>query len=325
MGMIKLFNAIKYRFSYVYRNLIYPRLLTRKYQDILAKNLEIKNKYLGQRCFILGSGPSIKDLDLDQLKNERVFVVNEFDRHPQFKNLRHVYHVLADACYFIDDKNTYFWERLKHKSDITNSAVTYFFHVKGKVLVEKEKLFSKNKIHYLSSHGIISDHFDFNINLDKTLPWPKNSILSCLMIAVYMGFREIYLLGCEHNFLVLNAGIERGQPKTLNHFFVNAELEQMKEMNKEEAEEKIKTRFGHWEGHEDFTYESKLAQILRLFKNYRLFYKKVRKLYPDIKIFNATPNSYLDVFPSIKYEELLKKLNLTHSNFKAVIAKPQSN
>lgn len=304
--MIKLFNAIKYRFSYVYRNLIYPRLLTRKYQDILAKNLEIKNKYLGQRCFILGSGPSIKDLDLNRLQDEYVLVVNEFDRHPQFKNLRHVHHVLADACYFIDNKNTYFWERLKHKSDTTDSAVTYFFHVKGKTLVEKEKLFSKNKIHYLSSHGIISDHFDFNINLNKTLPWPKNSILSCLMIAVYLGFREIYLLGCEHNFLTLNVGMEQGRKKTLDHFFVNQELENMIHMDEKEAKEKMTARFGHWEGHENYTYESKIAQILQLFKNYRLFYQKVRGLHPEIKIFNLTPNSYLDVFPARSLEEILK-------------------
>ena len=81
----------------------------------------------------------------------------------------------------------------------------------------------------------------------------------------------------------------------------------MTNMSEREAREKIITRLGHWEGHEDYTYESKLAQILQLFKNYRLFYQKVKKLDPEIKVFNATPNSYLDVFPSISYAELIKK------------------
>ena len=27
-----------------------------------------------------------------------------------------------------------------------------------------------------------------------------------MMIAIYMGFEEIYLLGCEHNFLCFNIG-----------------------------------------------------------------------------------------------------------------------
>mgnify|MGYP001610770756 CR=1 FL=1 len=207
-----------------------------------------------------------------------------------------------------NSKDTYFWERLKHKSNTADPVITYFFHIKGKSLIERERLFSKNKIYYLSSQGIISEHFDFNIDLDKTLPWPKNSILSCLMIAVYLGFREIYLLGCEHNFLTLNVGIEQGRKKTLDHFFVNEELESMTNMSEKEAKDKIIARFRHWEGHEDYTYESKMAQIIRLFKNYRLFYQKVRKLHPDIKIFNATPNSYLDVFPSIPYEDIAKKL-----------------
>jgi len=303
-----MFNFIKNKIGYIYRNILYPRILTRRYRAILNKNLEVKNIYSGKRCFIFGSGPSIKDVDLNKFKDEHIFVVNEFDRHPQFKNLQHICYVLADACYFVDNKDTYFWERLKHKSDTANPDTTYFFHIKGKSLVDRERLFSKNKIYYLSSHGIISDHFDLNIDIDKTIPWPKNSILSCLMIAVYLGFKEIYLLGCEHNFLTLNVGIEQGQKKTLNHFFVNEELERMTNMSEKEAREKLIARFHHWEGHENFTYESKIAQILRLFKNYRLFYRKVRRLYPEIKIFNATPGSYLDVFPTIPYEELIKKL-----------------
>lgn len=306
--MFNPFKKIKYYSGYLYRNIIYPRLLTKQYRETLQKNLAVKDSHLGKRCFILGSGPSIKDIDLNTLKNEYVFAVNEFDRHAQYKNLQHVYHVLADACYFIDNKNTYFWERLKHKSDTADPAVTYFFHIKGKELVKREGLFSKNKIYYLSSQGIISDHFDFNIDLDKTMPWPKNSILSCLMVAVYLGFREIYLLGCEHNFLTLNVGIEQGRKKTLDHFFVNEELENMTNISEEEARKKIITRFGHWEGREDYTYESKMAQILQLFKNYRLFYQKVKRKYSEIKIFNATPNSYLDVFPATDFSEIAKKL-----------------
>jgi len=31
-----------------------------KYKDLVAKNIELKDKHKGERCFILGSGPSIK-------------------------------------------------------------------------------------------------------------------------------------------------------------------------------------------------------------------------------------------------------------------------
>lgn len=300
-------NFIKNKIKYIYNNLIYPRILNRKYQDILKKNLAIKNKYLGQRCFIFGGGPSMKEVDLNLFKDEQVLVVNDFDRHPQFPLLQHVNHVIPDSWYFMDDRTTYFWERLKHKSDHASPPTIYFFHVKGKNLVEKEDWFNQNKIYYLNSQGIISEHFDFNIDLDKTLPWPKNSLLSCLMIAVYMGFREIYLLGFEHSYLATHTGLEPGKSRSVEHFYVNKELEDTSNLKGEEAEKILRKRF-KWDKEISNTYEEKMIIFLQLFKNYRLFYQKVKKLYPEIKIFNATPNSFLDVFPAIDYNELIKKL-----------------
>ena len=300
-------NFIKNKTKYIYNNIIYPRILTRRYKDILNKNLEIEGLHQGQRCFIFGTGPSMKDLDLDKFKAEPVFVVNDFDRHPQFKSLQRVHQVIPDAWYFMEDKKTYFWDRLKHKSDHADPKTVYFFHIKGKDLITREGLFNKNKIYYLNSQGIISEHFDFNIDLDKTLPWPKNSLLSCLMIAVYMGFKEIYLLGFEHSYLATHTGLEQGKSRSVNHFYVNTELEETSKMKESEAEEILRRRF-KWDREINNTYEEKMIIFLQLFKNYRLFYQKVRKLYPEIKIFNATPNSFLDVFPAMSYEDLLKKL-----------------
>ena len=52
------------------------------------------------------------------------------------------------------------------------------------------------------------------------------------------------------------------------------------------------------------SYEDNVAHVLQLFKNYRLLYKKLGRTHPDIKIFNATPNSYLDIFPMIDFKDI---------------------
>ena len=44
-----------------------------KHSSLIKTNIILKNKHKGERCFILGSGPSIKDEDLKPLKNEIVF------------------------------------------------------------------------------------------------------------------------------------------------------------------------------------------------------------------------------------------------------------
>ena len=74
-------------FSYFYRNYFLPRFLSWKHRNILAKNKELKNKYKGKRCFLIGGGPSVKNIDLSRLKDEFTFVMGEFDNNPQFDSL----------------------------------------------------------------------------------------------------------------------------------------------------------------------------------------------------------------------------------------------
>jgi hypothetical protein len=62
----------------------------------LERNKELKNKHLGQRCFIVGNGPSIKQQDLTLLANEWTFCVNHFYRHPQIEDIKPKYYTIID-------------------------------------------------------------------------------------------------------------------------------------------------------------------------------------------------------------------------------------
>ena len=136
--------------------------------------------------------------------------------------------------------------------------------------------------------------------MDKCLPWPKNSILLCLMLATYMGFKKIYLLGCEHNFLCFN--IKSGQLGRYNHFFKNDDL--IKGFDKLNSSNLELAKRQGMERRVQYNYEKNIENILQLFKNYRLFYKKAKRIYPNLEIFNATPNSFLDVFPMINFDDI---------------------
>jgi len=50
-----LWDKIQYARSYKY---------FLNYKDLVSKNIELKDIHKGKRCFILGSGPSIKKEDL---------------------------------------------------------------------------------------------------------------------------------------------------------------------------------------------------------------------------------------------------------------------
>lgn len=270
------------------RNRLYRWSLYGKHRQVLELNAGLKNTKTGKRCFILGNGPSLKNIDLAKLKSEETFVVNTFWNHGRYKEINPKYYVLTDTKIFPrpgQDPKTYNnWNRaVIEKSSVVNSCpdTKFFLDIGTKELIESSKIYPNNKIFYLILDGYFKENHKFNIDISKPIPRTKNVILACLIAAVYMGFEEIYLMGCEHDYLAhprLYAGFK--------HFYEQKPLDQD---NKEEAA---------YYTLDVMPYEEHIVQSLILFKNYRLFKEKIARTNPRVKIYNTTPNSFLDVFPN---------------------------
>jgi len=282
--------------SYLYRNYAAPRIYSIRDRKILSNNLELKNKYTGQRCFIIGAGPSIANIDLSRLSREFTFVVNEAEKNDQYSVLNPKFHIIADNNYYNKGAPEYWLGRFKEKDKHIPVETIIIIGIKAKSVIKHYKLFKQHKIYYVGTQGIFSNNFPFNINLDRYLPNPKNSILMCLMTASWMGFEEIYLLGCEHNFLAQPLGPN----KSLS--FSHSYGDETSKLGKTANEEVLKKYITPKEMRSN--YELNMANTLQLFRNYRLFYSKALKTRPNLKIFNATPNSFLDVFPMINFEDI---------------------
>lgn len=291
-GAIKKIKIIP---SYLYRNYAAPRIYSIRDRGILSKNLELKNKYTGQRCFLIGAGPSIADTDLARLNREYTFVVNEFEKNKQYRSLTPKFHIIAETNYFNDGAPEYWLGRFKKKDRDIPTETTVILGLGAKPTIEKYNLFKQHRIYYVGTQGIFTGNLPFNIDLDRYLPYPKNSILMCLMAAVWMGFDEIYLLGCEHSFLAQPLG--QNKSLSFSHSYGN-EMSESEKADKEVLKKYITLK------EMNSNYEMNMANTLQLFRNYRLFYAKALKTRPSLKIYNATPNSFLDVFPIINFEDI---------------------
>lgn len=282
--------------SYFYRNFFLPRFLSFKYKKILAENRLIKNVYQDKRCFIIASGPSVARLNLSRLKNEHTIVFNEFDKLAQAKELTPTYYVFADTFYFTEAPDHYLTQQFLNKQNVIDPKTEVVIHAFGKDFVESNNLFRQHRIRYVLPHGIMSNHFRFNIDLDRVVPLPKNSVIMGIMLAVYAGFKEVYLLGCEHSFLAQPIGL--GKSLTYQHAY-SSSLDDFSHITDR------KTARRYYVGRDlDLNYEANVAHILQLFKNYRLLKEKLAKEKLNVRIFNATPNSFLDVFPMINFEDI---------------------
>jgi hypothetical protein len=248
---------------------------SRLHGEILKSNLQLKNSHKGERCFIIGNGPSLKYVDLKMLKNEFTFVTNSFVLHKEYARIHPKCYCMIDQAQFKDTPAT-----RAHSKDLNKKLqrdTILIVPIEAKAFFQRMKLFDGYNICYLLQQGIFKENLNFNIDITKALPNMINVMLACIITANYMGFEEIYLLGCDHNWLSTpNQAI---QPR----FFDN-------DYYKEEVDSRQ-------------TYERSIYCFFELFRNYRLLKTKLS----NTRIFNCTPNSFLTLFPYVNLLKVIRK------------------
>ncbi len=264
----------------------------RPLRQILRKNEKFMNRHRGQRCFILACGPSIKKQDLTPLKNEVCISVSNFFVHKDYDFIRPKYHCLPDVIkgHPREHNEEYvirWFREIESKIDDT----FLFLSFGDKKLIETHRLFQDKEVHYLNFGGDWNEMSSHTVDLSRSyLPFPQSVSVLALMMALYMGFKEIYLLGCDHNWI--------SHVGTSSHFY-------------EESENILATRPGYseWVGTD---YELLFRCYWNLWNQYKILNRYGQKR--GIGIYNATGGGILDVFPKVSYETLFERDKLKWSH-----------
>lgn len=249
-----------------------PRRLgfpSKKYKRLL----EFKDKHKGQRCFIIATGPSLTYSDLDMIKDEITFSMNSIILSYNQTSFRPTY-------YGIQDTNVY--KRL-YPEIIRNQDQQISFYSDGIDADEKNMTPPKRWIpictngqyhfyEYLYEPGNFFARFSSNA---YAMLYDGYSITYTLIeLAVYMGVKEIYLLGCDSTY---------SPDKNKQHFI---------ESGQHDPEELRKTA------------TDRLTVAYKKAKDYTDKH--------GVKIYNATRGGVLEVFPRVNLDDVLSpkpKLN----------------
>ncbi len=251
--------------------------------DESAKWKKLKNKYYGERCFILGNGPSLKQQDLTVLKDEITFVSNWFPLHENYEQINPNYYcICAHEIFGGWNKNVKFdsklYQLLQKKAQNTIKVFPFFF----KEAIEKQQLFDKNEVFYLFYEPPVQEvHQAGQMNLDITSQRMHmgHTVINifCLPIAYYLGFKEIYLLGCDCDY-----GMQKSEDSR-SYFYDSAQ-------HTSEAPDFEWLRKS-WEANGPMIQAYVIAK--------KEFESKGRKIY------NATAGGKLEVFPRVKLEDII--------------------
>lgn len=256
-----LYDFLKKMKHYYIRTIIYNMKLYLRsigIANLRYKNLKTKKDiHNNERCFIIATGPSLTMDDLNKLRNEKTFGMNSLCKIFGQMGWETTYYGIQD--YLVYDK-------LKIEiSNIKKSIVLI-----GDRIKESKQLDDRWCVYplHMLNHAVTYDELTAKFSEDcyKAVYDGYTITYSLIQIAVYMGFKEIYLIGCDCNY---------SDNKEEQHFISSGVF--------------------------DSSYKTAGNRMIFAYKKAKEYADK-----HDVKIFNATRGGMLEVFQRVDLDEVLE-------------------
>lgn len=265
-------------------------LNNRDWKDYLKQNKKFKNIHKGERCFVIGNGPSIKELDFSLLKDEYVFTVNQIPRNKNYLELCSNYHFWADDNFFnLDLSKPEDYEVLEVMRNVvtSNNKPICFYPIKYIEFIKENELDKITETHYFLSEKSFHCLYDKSIDYSKNTPGFGTVVQWCISMAIYMGFAQIYLLGCDSTSLINNIKAAADKIDDKNYGYQITE-------NESKRYSKLMS---------NFTLSKSVDSFLKTLKDYKYLYEYCSKR--NIELINLTSTTAIDSLPRNTLENIL--------------------
>lgn len=245
-----------------------------KYQSVLGiplsinsyRLLSLKNKYKGQRAFIIGTGPSLKNSDLNRLSEEITFACNKIFLAFENTSWRPTLYTIEDPldiAEYIDDV-----------SEFLDSSQMIF----PEAYLDSHKRIAK-AIHYEALSSKIGFEREFSSDMLTGIFGGESVVYGMLQMLCYMGVEEIYLLGVDFTYFFNQ---QKSSPYLIGQGEVNHFHQDYRQVGDLWVEPRLENSIG------EYTKAREQAESL------------------GIRIVNATRGGALEVFTRADFDSLVK-------------------
>ncbi|MEL7648004.1 MAG: hypothetical protein AAGU76_07915 [Sedimentibacter sp.] len=166
-----------------------PKLL--KYRKLLEKNKTLKENRVSDKCYICGLGPSLKSVNLNELDGDTI-VVNRFNRFDKEKNFSPTYYCITDSGFLSQENQK---ELIEATSYYKNTK--YFLNAAFFDFINDKSDNSENLYYSCNWKGSFSHKNEIDYAKNESVM--ENVVCYAISLALYMGYKEIILLGCDYN------------------------------------------------------------------------------------------------------------------------------
>ena len=168
---------------------------------VFSKVSRFENKHQGETCYIFGDGVSIKYFDSSLFSYKISFYLKKIQYHKEFRFLNYKYCLMLEPHYFYP----YFklkmpphilWrnniQKIYRKFINYNKNINFFINFSNYLSVVEFK--SGLFIYKFPDQNF---KFEEECNLNGVNVF-QGSLRSSITLAIYMGFKEIFLVGCDY-------------------------------------------------------------------------------------------------------------------------------
>ncbi len=158
--------------------------------DSIHKLEKLHNCHQGERCVIIGNGPSLKQTDLSKLRGTFTFGMNRF--YMAFPDLGFPTSVLLTVNDLVIEQCA---------SDLRQLSIPTFVSWRS-----RNKINPAPNLHYLYTSYILPR---FNGDATGRLWEGATVTFVAMQLAYFMGFKQVILIGVDHNFTLRASRIPR--------------------------------------------------------------------------------------------------------------------
>jgi hypothetical protein len=163
----------------------------------------IKDIHKGERCFIIGNGPSLNKMDLTKLKNEFTFGVNAIYLNYEKMNFYPTYYAVEDI-FVAEDRKDEINKFKEPKLKFFGNYLRPLIHRDDKTIF----------IQLLRNYGDKKNFPYFSESCVRSLGVGGSVTYVCLELAFHMGFDEVYMIGFDHNYVIPKSALITNERET---------------------------------------------------------------------------------------------------------------
>ena len=190
------------------------------FHEELSKIHKFKDIHKGEECYFFGNGVSLKWFELKEFSNKVSIGSSVLPFHNSYNDINLKYLMLTEPFWFYPNIYTKFFSK-----SVSQPHLSKAYRQVVKDNPDIEFFFNLSNLPVIRSHNVkyffreIKDNRLPENFLSKKIDCYNGSLRVAILMAVYMGFDHVYLLGCDytHNLSKSRHWYEKGQGVNLPH------------------------------------------------------------------------------------------------------------